>query len=65
MMLLKCLADAGEVAVAIEHMKRVGEMWPRMLNEFRVELLSWLTSWSKPQPILELIQAIENDTLPK
>ncbi|KAI3666048.1 hypothetical protein L6452_44686 [Arctium lappa] len=65
MMLLKCLVDAGEVDVAIEHMKRVGEMRPPMLNE----LLSWLASSSKPQPILELIQAIEGlqqyDTPPK
>ncbi|XP_024974078.1 pentatricopeptide repeat-containing protein At5g14080 isoform X2 [Cynara cardunculus var. scolymus] len=73
MMLLKCLVDAGEVVVAIEHMKRVGEMWPSMLNELHAELLSWFTSSPKPQPILEFIQAIEglqqnhvvSNTLPK
>lgn len=60
MILLKCLADAGEFHVAIEHVKKVGEMSPPMLHELRTELLSSLSSSSKPQPILELVQVIES-----
>lgn len=59
MMLLKCVADAGEDSVAIEHIKKIGEISPPMLHELRSELLSSLSSLSKPQPIFKLIQVIE------
>ncbi|XP_071703046.1 pentatricopeptide repeat-containing protein At5g14080 [Rutidosis leptorrhynchoides] len=60
MMLLKCLADAGEIDVAIEHMTKVGQLSPSMLHELRVELLSSLSSSSKSQKILELVRVIDS-----
>nr|GEV50625.1 RNA-directed DNA polymerase, eukaryota, nucleotide-binding alpha-beta plait domain protein [Tanacetum cinerariifolium] len=60
MILQKYLVDAGEVLVAIEHVKKVGEMSARMLHEPRAALLSSVSSTSKPQPILKLIQ-VYND----
>ncbi|GJZ53612.1 pentatricopeptide repeat-containing protein [Tanacetum coccineum] len=59
MILLKLLVDAGEVPVAIEHVKKVGEMSPQMLHELHAEFLSSLSSSSKLRPMLELIQVIE------
>nr|XP_043639662.1 pentatricopeptide repeat-containing protein At5g14080 [Erigeron canadensis] len=59
MILLKCLADAGEVPLAIEHIKMIGKMSPPMMHELRTGFLSSLSSPSKPQPILEIIQVIE------
>ncbi|KAI7737255.1 hypothetical protein M8C21_022988 [Ambrosia artemisiifolia] len=65
MILLKCLADAGEVSVAIEHIKKMGKMSPPLLHELHAELLSSLSSSSKPQLILEMIQVIENNVVSK
>ncbi|PWA61163.1 ACT domain-containing protein [Artemisia annua] len=60
MILLELLVDAGEVPVAIEHVKKVGEISPRMLHELHAEFLSSLSSSSKQRPMLEFIQVIES-----
>lgn len=59
MILLKRLVDAGEFSIAIGHVKRVVEKSPPLLHELRCELFSWLSSSSKQEPILELIQVID------
>ena len=59
MILLELLVDAGEVPVAIEHVKKVGEISPPMLHELHAEFLSSLSSSSKQRPMLEFIQVIE------
>ncbi|XP_076893086.1 pentatricopeptide repeat-containing protein At5g14080 [Bidens hawaiensis] len=63
--LLKCLADAGKVSVAIEHMKKLGEISLLSLHELRAELISSFSSSSKPQLILELNRVIENHVVSK
>lgn len=57
--LLKCLADAKEVPSAIEHIKRVKKSSPSMLRVISTELLISLSSSSKPEPILQMLQAMQ------
>lgn len=57
MVLLKCLADAEEVPIAVEHVKQIGNTSRSMLQIIFTELLALLSS-SKPEPIIHLLQAL-------
>ncbi|GAV64249.1 PPR domain-containing protein/PPR_2 domain-containing protein [Cephalotus follicularis] len=59
--LLKFLADANELQVAIEHIKLVQETLPSLVQVISNELLESLPSLSKPDPILQLLQAIRDN----
>lgn len=61
--LLKYLADSGEVSLAIEHIKWVGDNLPLMLDAICTELLVSLSSSSKPDPVLRMIQAAQENCL--
>lgn len=56
--LLKYLADAEEIPVAIEHIKWVRQTAPSMLQIISAELLASLSSSSRPEPTLQLLQTI-------
>lgn len=56
--LLKYLADAEEIPVAIEHIKWVRQTSPSMLQIISAELLASLSSSSRPEPTLQLLQTI-------
>lgn len=57
--LLKCLADARAVPIAIEHIEQVQKASPSTLQVIFYELLASLSSCSKPEAILQLLQAIQ------
>ncbi|KAL7257148.1 hypothetical protein ACSBR1_010970 [Camellia fascicularis] len=57
--LLQCLLEAAEIPVAIEHIKLVRENSAIMLQAICSELLASLSSSSKPEPILQLLQAVQ------
>ncbi|KAJ4729495.1 Pentatricopeptide repeat-containing protein [Melia azedarach] len=61
--LLKCLADAREVQIAIEHIKWIRETSPSMLQVISTELLASLSSSSQPEPILQLLHALHERCL--
>lgn len=61
--LLKYLANSGEVSLAIEHIKWVGDNSPLMLDAICTELLASLSSSSKPDPVLQMIQAAQENCL--
>lgn len=61
--LIKCLADAGQIPIAIEHIKRVGENFPLMLPTVHTELSTLLSSSSKSEPLLLLIQLAQEKQL--
>ncbi|CAK9183711.1 unnamed protein product [Ilex paraguariensis] len=61
--LLKCLADAREVPIAIEHIKWIGDESPLMLYAICTELLASHSSSSKPDPTMQLIQAMQEKRL--
>lgn len=54
--LLKCLAKAEEIPIAIEHLKLVQEKSPSMLQDICAGLLASLSSATCPDPILQLLQ---------
>ncbi|KAM5582047.1 pentatricopeptide repeat-containing protein [Rosa sericea] len=55
--LLKCLADAKEIPLAIEHINWVRQASPSMLQTISNELAS-ISSSPTPEPILQLLQTI-------
>ncbi|XP_029131026.1 pentatricopeptide repeat-containing protein At5g14080 isoform X1 [Cajanus cajan] len=58
--LLKCLADAQEIPIAIEHLKWVQEKSPSMLQDICTGLLASLSSATCPEPMLEFLQRIQD-----
>ncbi|KAK7336100.1 hypothetical protein VNO77_16631 [Canavalia gladiata] len=58
--LLKCLADAQEIPIAIEHLKWVQEKSPSMLQDICTGLLASLSSATCPEPILLFLQRIQD-----
>ncbi|XP_059598829.1 pentatricopeptide repeat-containing protein At5g14080 isoform X2 [Vitis vinifera] len=56
---LKYLADASEISTAIEHIKWVGDTLPSMLPTISTELFALLASSSKPEPILQMLLAMQ------
>ncbi|XP_057984245.1 pentatricopeptide repeat-containing protein At5g14080 [Malania oleifera] len=61
--LLKCLADAREIPIAIEHIKWVGNTSPSMLEAISTELLASLSSSPRPELIQQLLQAMQEKCL--
>ncbi|XP_062105404.1 pentatricopeptide repeat-containing protein At5g14080 [Humulus lupulus] len=59
--LLKCLANAEEVPIAIKHMKWVQETSSSMLQVISAELSASVSSSPKPEPILQLLKATEEN----
>ncbi|XP_008231088.1 PREDICTED: pentatricopeptide repeat-containing protein At5g14080 isoform X2 [Prunus mume] len=57
--LLKYLADAKEIPVAIEHVKWVRQTSPSMLQIVSAELLASLSSSSRLEPTRQLVQTIQ------
>ncbi|KAF5748708.1 pentatricopeptide repeat-containing protein [Tripterygium wilfordii] len=57
--LLKCLADAREISIAIEHIKWVRDTSDSMLQAISREILASLSSSSNPGPILQLVQSAQ------
>ncbi|KAM7268433.1 hypothetical protein ACFE04_010599 [Oxalis oulophora] len=58
--LLKCSADAGEQHIAIKHIKWISETSPSMLHVIANGISGSLSSSSKPDQILQLLQEIQN-----
>lgn len=58
--LLKCLADAREIPMAMEHLKMVQGRSPSELEDIRAGLLASLSSVSCPQSILQFLQMIKD-----
>ncbi|KAK1359360.1 Pentatricopeptide repeat-containing protein [Heracleum sosnowskyi] len=56
-MMLKCMADSGELALAIEHMKWVSNNSPSVLHAVVAELLASLSSSTKPDLLRQIIQS--------
>ncbi|XP_042510273.1 pentatricopeptide repeat-containing protein At5g14080 isoform X1 [Macadamia integrifolia] len=57
--LLRCLVDAGEFKIAIEHVKWVRDTSPSILRAVFSELQASLTSSLNPEPILQLLSKIK------
>ncbi|EEF49404.1 pentatricopeptide repeat-containing protein, putative [Ricinus communis] len=58
--LLKCLADAEEMSIAVEHIKQIREASSLMLQVISSELSALLSSSSKSESILFLLEAISD-----
>ncbi|MED6217958.1 hypothetical protein PIB30_022576 [Stylosanthes scabra] len=58
--LLKCLAEAKEIPIAIEHLKWIKQKSPLMLQDICAGLLASISSATFPEPILELLQKIQD-----
>lgn len=56
--LLKCLADAREIPIALEHLKWIQQREPSILEDIRTGLLASLSSVSCPQSLLQFLQMI-------
>lgn len=56
--MLKCLADAREIQLAIKHIQRVRETSPSILQAIFNQLVTSLSSTSRPDSIQQLLQAI-------
>ncbi|KAJ4954804.1 hypothetical protein NE237_011587 [Protea cynaroides] len=61
--LLKCLVDAGELRIAIEHVKWVRDTSPSILRLISTELEASLSSSLNPEPILQLLSKIKEQPL--
>ncbi|KAF6137922.1 hypothetical protein GIB67_041795 [Kingdonia uniflora] len=61
--LLKTLADAGEVRMAMEHIQWVGEHSSSTLQAISTELIASLSCSLKPEPILQLLHWIQEKVL--
>ncbi|CAL5191543.1 unnamed protein product [Lathyrus oleraceus] len=57
--LLKCLADAGEIPIAIEHLRWVQDNLPTMLQDICTGLLASLSVSKCPEPILQFLQRMQ------
>ncbi|KAL8152094.1 hypothetical protein V2J09_021902 [Rumex salicifolius] len=56
--LLKCLADAGQIPLAVEHIKQIKINSAMLLQTISSELFSLVSSSPNPDPILQLLQEI-------
>ncbi|KAL9264778.1 Pentatricopeptide repeat-containing protein [Drosera capensis] len=59
--LLKCIAEARQFHVAIEHMKNVMDISPSLLEGIYKELLAWASSCSDPDLIIQLLRQMPTD----
>ncbi|OVA09602.1 Pentatricopeptide repeat [Macleaya cordata] len=62
-LLLKCLADAGELGMATEHILWVGDCSPSTSQAIITELVSSLSSSLKPEPVIQLLRAMQQKGL--
>ncbi|KAL1314602.1 hypothetical protein HN51_041415 [Arachis hypogaea] len=62
--LLKCSAEAKEIPIAIEHLKWVQQKSPLMLQDICAGLLAFISSATFPEPILQLLQKIQDFNFP-
>lgn len=60
---LKFLADAGEISLAVEHLKWIQGKSPSMYQALSNEILASISSSSKPDPILKLFQVMQENRL--
>ncbi|KAJ8546449.1 hypothetical protein K7X08_019032 [Anisodus acutangulus] len=60
---LKFLADAGEISLAVEHVKWIQGKSPLMHQALSNEILASISSSSKPDPILKLFQVMQENRL--
>ncbi|XP_075106681.1 pentatricopeptide repeat-containing protein At5g14080-like [Nicotiana tabacum] len=60
---LKFLADAGEISMAVEHLKWIQGKSPSMYQALSNEILASISSSSKPDPILKLFQVMQENRL--
>lgn len=58
--LLRFLADAEEVPLAIKHINVIKESIPTMLKPISSELFGSLSSAQNPNPVRQMLQAIQN-----
>lgn len=58
--LLRFLADDGEAPLAIKHIKGIKESFPTMLKPISSELFGSLSSAPNPNPIRQLLHAIQD-----
>ncbi|XAR58300.1 hypothetical protein NMG60_11026746 [Bertholletia excelsa] len=61
--LLKCLVDAALFPLALEHLKCIRKKSALLLQGIHSKLLSSVSSFTKPEPILELLQAMKEQCL--
>ncbi|CAI8612101.1 unnamed protein product [Vicia faba] len=57
--LLKCLADAREIPIAIEHLRWVQDKSPSILQDICTGLLASLSVSECPEPILQFLQRMQ------
>ncbi|XP_045797264.1 pentatricopeptide repeat-containing protein At5g14080 isoform X1 [Trifolium pratense] len=57
--LLKCLADAGQSPIAIQHLSWVQDKSPSMLQDICTGLLASLSVSKCPEPILQFLQRMQ------
>lgn len=57
--LLKCLLEAAEIPIAIEHITSVRKNSASMLQAVCNEFLASISSLSKGEPLLQLLQAMQ------
>lgn len=58
--LLKCVIDAKEIEIGIEHMKWIKEVSPSLVHTISSDLLASFCSSSDPDSILPFIRALEH-----
>ncbi|KAL1812205.1 hypothetical protein ACET3Z_022270 [Daucus carota] len=58
-MMLKCMADAGELAPAIEHMQWFSDNSPSVLHAIAAELLASLSASAKPDLIEQILRSVQ------
>ncbi|KNA03062.1 hypothetical protein SOVF_212740, partial [Spinacia oleracea] len=59
--LLKYLAEANQYETAINHLKQVMAASPSLLQEISTEILGLLSSSPNPEPILQLLQEMQQN----
>lgn len=57
--LLKCLADAKLIEMGIKHLKQIEETSPSMAEAISSELSASLSSSLTPEPILNMLRALQ------
>lgn len=55
--LLKCLVDAGEDAIATEHIDKVQQISPSISQVISSELVALLASSANPEPLMRLLKS--------
>lgn len=61
--LLKCLADAEQIGIGIEHVKQIRETSLSMAEDISSQLSASLSSSLNPQPILNMLLALQESSV--